>query len=1152
MKFSRLRVLGFKSFVEPGEFVIEPGLTGVVGPNGCGKSNLVEALRWVMGESSHKNMRASGMDDVIFSGSSARPSRNAAEVTLFLDNGDRTAPFPFNDADEVQVTRRIEREAGSVYRINGRDARARDVQLLFADQSTGARSPSMVGQGRVGELIQAKPHARRALLEEAAGISGLHGRRHEAETRLAAAEQNVGRLDEVVGELENQMESLKRQARHALRFKTLSAEIRKTEALLLHMRWSLAKAGETETIAALNVATSQVAERAASQMRAVGKQAIGAKLLPELREAQAAAAAALQRLKIAKAQVEEEAVRAAARQAELADRIRQLDADITRERHMVLDNASFLGRLDAEKGLLEAESEGAGDRLTATRAVLDAAVRLLAESEAELGGLTEKRADALAARNQIERALRDSAERQDRGARQVAEIERERAVIAARIAALPEPAQKRRSLAKEEARLRQAEAVVSAEEQATLQARADESAARRPVAETRGALGRIEAEARTLAKMLSAFSGNGYAAVLEHIAVERGFEKAVGAALGDDLGASLNEEAPIHWRGAVTPVDDPLLPPGVRGLASVVQAPAQLARRLAQTGIVEAMDGARLQGELRPGQVLVSREGAIWRWDGFAADANAPALSVQRLAQKNRLNELEREAVVAVEKARGAEAGLRQAEGAVAASEEAEKRARQSVRENQAEVAEAREALAQAERATGEWATRHAALGEAGRRMTEALEEAEAAFLQAQVSLAQTPVPDELQTRFEASGHQVQRDRAAAAEARAAHEGLGREREARERRLEAIDAERVVWLGRAQSADRHIASLEARLREACAEQKALAGVPEELESRRCALLSQLTEADAASRTAADRLQEAENSQTLLDRASVAENMALGQAREVRARAEERAISAETRRVEAETRIRDTLNIAPGLAIRIAEVSPDAPLPEAGEVERRLDRLKIEREKLGAVNLRAEEEQRELGARLGTIVAERGDVIEAVAKLRQAIGSLNREGRERLLVAFEAVNVHFERLFKHLFGGGSAELQLISSEDPLEAGLEIIARPPGKKPQTMTLLSGGEQALTAMALIFAVFLTNPAPVCVLDEVDAPLDDHNVERFCNLLDEMAAVTETRFLVITHNPITMARMNRLFGVTMAEQGVSQLVSVDLQGAERIREAV
>ncbi|MFZ1680909.1 MAG: chromosome segregation SMC family protein, partial [Rhizobiaceae bacterium] len=285
MRFSRLRLLGFKSFVDPVEFVIEPGLTGIVGPNGCGKSNLVEAMRWVMGESSYKNMRASGMDDVIFAGSSTRPSRNTAEVVLFLDNGTRTAPAAFNDADELQVSRRIEREAGSAYRINGKEARARDVQLLFADASTGARSPSMVGQGRIGELIQAKPQARRALLEEAAGISGLHSRRHEAELRLRAAEQNLERLDDVTGELGSQIESLKRQARQAGRFRTLSVEIRQAEATLLHLRWTAAKSAESEAQSALARATTEVGEKAARQMEAAKAQAIGAQKLPSLREA---------------------------------------------------------------------------------------------------------------------------------------------------------------------------------------------------------------------------------------------------------------------------------------------------------------------------------------------------------------------------------------------------------------------------------------------------------------------------------------------------------------------------------------------------------------------------------------------------------------------------------------------------------------------------------------------------------------------------------------------------------------------------------------------------------------------------------------------------------------------------------------------------
>ncbi|MER8477622.1 chromosome segregation protein SMC [Mesorhizobium sp. M1163] len=1151
MKFSRLRLLGFKSFVEPGEFVIERGLTGIVGPNGCGKSNLVEALRWVMGESSYKNMRASGMDDVIFSGSGTRPARNTAEVTLFLDNSDRTAPSAFNDADELQVSRRIEREAGSLYRINGKEARAKDVQLLFADQSTGARSPSMVGQGRIGELIQAKPQARRALLEEAAGISGLHTRRHEAELRLKAAEQNLERLDDVVGELESQIESLKRQARQASRFKNLSADIRKAEATLLHLRWTLAKTQEGEARSALAIATALVGDRAAAQMAAAREQGINAHRLPDLRDAEAAAAAAFQRLSIAKAQIEEEAGRIRARQAELDRRLQQLDGDLAREERMVRDNADILERLAAEEAALNVENAGAAEREASTRAAFEQAASTLASSEAKLASLTAERAEAAASRNQIERTLRDTAERRDRFARQLADVDRELSEIVSRVAGLPDPAEKRLLVEQAQALLEGAERAAIATEQAVAEARASESAARPPVQDAKAELARIETEARTLAKILNAASGDLFPSVLEQISVERGYETALGAALGEDLDVPLDRSAPVHWGQSEIQPGDVALPERIKSLASVVRAPAQLARRLAQIGIVDAADGRKLQTLLAPGQRLVSREGALWRWDGFTASADAPTAAAQRLAQKNRLAELDAEAVHATRILREAEQALAQAEQALAQASEAERNARQAGRDAQHGLDAARNTLAEAEKAGGELSSRRAALDEARARIVDSHEETAAAFVEAEMLLQDAPDLGDLQLQLEQSAANVARHRAALADARAVHEGLRREAEARARRLDAIGAERRNWVERAENASTQIAALGERKAEAEAEREQLADAPDEIDGKRRALLSQLAEAESLRKAAGDRLQEAENRQSELDKAATAAIQSLAEARETRVRAEERLTAADERRLEVEARIQETLNTPPHLVIRHTGLEPDSPMPEMAEIERQLDRLKVERERLGAVNLRAEEEQKELSDRLETIVSERDDIIEAIRKLRQAIHSLNREGRERLLAAFAVVNGHFQRLFSHLFGGGTAELQLIESDDPLEAGLEILARPPGKKPQTMTLLSGGEQALTAMSLIFAVFLTNPAPICVLDEVDAPLDDHNVERFCNLMDEMAATTETRFVIITHNPITMARMDRLFGVTMAEQGVSQLVSVDLQAAEAMREA-
>ena len=1154
MRFTKLRLLGFKSFVEPMEFVIEGGLTGVVGPNGCGKSNLVEALRWVMGENSYKNMRASGMDDVIFSGSGTRPARNTAEVTLFLDNSDRTAPPSYNNVDELQVSRRIERESGSVYRINGKEVRAKDVQLLFADQSTGARSPSMVGQGRIGELIQAKPQARRALLEEAAGISGLHSRRHEAELRLRAAETNLERLEDVVGELSTQIESLKRQARQANRFRSLSADIRAAEAVLLHLRWSQAKHSEGEGQSALATATSHVGAMAQAQMIAAKEQAIAAQHLPELRGQEAAAAAALQRLTIAVAQLDDEAARLTHRRSELLKRLEQLSADILREEQMLHDNAGVLERLSSEEQDLLEQNDASGDRAIEAEDLLNAAQEQLRERETELAHVTSERAEAAAERSQYERLVCETAERREKLTVQLRNVEQDIAALEAQFKLLAGTEEKA-------AKVEQAEEIaVAAEEQALAceelveQARIEETSRRQPLSQAREELNRIETEARTLANILSSGQSTTYTAVVEQMRVEKGYETALGAALGDDLEAPVNPQAPVFWTDldAQNPRVLPALPAGAIPLSNVVDAPLALKARLSQVGLVDDSEGASLQVLLQSGQRLVSREGSLWRWDGFTARSDAPTQAAQRLAQKNRLAELEATAVSARSRVTQAETALRQAETTLREAVERERSLRDHWRTAQRDLAQARDALAEAERSAGQLSSKRAALDEARTRLTDNVEESTIQLEEAQIRLDDLPDLQELNLRLTSLTTQVMADRAAMTEARAAHDNLRRDAENRLRRLEMIGHERKSWQARAENARRQITALTERRDETGDEAEELAEAPADIEERRRDLLSALSEADAKRKETSDRLSVAETEQAKLDKRATLAIQELASSREVRARAEERLTAAEERRKDAEARIVEVLNCAPHEAFRHTGLSAGDALPDMDHTDRQLDRLKIERDRLGAVNLRAEEEQRELSDRHDAIINEREDVIEAIKKLRQAIQSLNKEGRERLLAAFDVVNEQFQRLFTHLFGGGTAELQLIESEDPLDAGLEILARPPGKKPQTMTLLSGGEQALTAMALIFAVFLTNPAPICVLDEVDAPLDDHNVERYCNLMDEMAASTKTRFVIITHNPITMARMDRLFGVTMAEQGVSQLVSVDLQTAAALSEAV
>ncbi|MGL4810626.1 MAG: chromosome segregation protein SMC, partial [Beijerinckiaceae bacterium] len=552
-----------------------------------------------------------------------------------------------------------------------------------------------------------------------------------------------------------------------------------------------------------------------------------------------------------------------------------------------------------------------------------------------------------------------------------------------------------------------------------------------------------------------------------------------------------------------------------------------------------------------PGQRLVSVEGDLWRWDGFSTAAEAPTPAARRLAEKNRLADLEKEAAEARRAADAMRQELEAALAAVRAASQAEHATNEEARRSRQNLDAARQRLAQAERRRNEVASRLSALTEAKSRVDASRAEAEGRLAGMRESAAEFVVSDGLEQELAETRTRVADARVAASEARATHQGLKREADMRARRRETIAAESRSWTERREKASGQIAEFENRIQAAVQERESLDALPGEIILKRRTLVAEIETAEAARKDAADKLAEAETTLAAADRAARESLALLSQTREARARTEARVDAANTRLADTIRAIADALESTPEQLPELAGLAPGDEPPASADVERRLHNLKAERERIGAVNLRADDELTDIEGKKETLIAEQSDLVEAIKKLRAAIQNLNKEGRERLLASFETVNQHFQQLFTTLFGGGTAELQLIESDDPLEAGLEIIAKPPGKKPQTMTLLSGGEQALTATALIFAVFLTNPSPICVLDEVDAPLDDANVERYCDLLDDMAKRTETRFVVITHNPITMARMNRLFGVTMAEKGVSQLVSVDLEQAERVLEA-
>jgi len=1152
MKFSQLKLHGFKSFSDQTVLHLEPGLSGVVGPNGCGKSNLVEALRWVMGESSYKAMRAAGMDDVIFSGSANRPARNTAEVTLVLDNVDRTAPAPLNTADVLEVTRRIEREAGSVYRVNGREVRARDVQLLFADASTGAHSPALVRQGQIGELIAAKPVQRRALLEEAAGISGLHSRRHEAELRLKGAEQNLERVDDIIAQVTQQLDTLKKQARLAVRYRGLSGDIRKAEATLFHLRWVAARVAEKEAeavqgqmIRALGDAQHEVlvAEKALETADAA---------LAAPRDREARSGATLQRLTILAEQLADEMARAEARRTDLQQRQGQLAADASREEALRAESTEALASLTEEKTRLDAEAANEQAAFAEARTAVEDAGKAVTGAEDAARAAGDALAQLRARRAQAIRGAEDAKNRVTRLTQQIAEVAREAEALARSMEADAVLAEKRSALEAAQAAASAAEAAAIEAEGATHSAEAALEAARPVLVAADGALRGLEAEAQTLARVLNKGGASLWPAIVDQLKVKAGYETALGAALGDDLEASSDAGAPIHWAAAAEGADDPALPAGATALAKFVSGSDLLKRRLAQVGIVEKADGPALAAQLKAGQVLVSKDGALWRWDGLVAVADAPSAAAERLAQKNRLAELDadldekrRERARLKADVDGLAAGLDSARTADREKREAWRRAQHAIAGAQAEVDRAQKAI-------GDLVSRRSALEEARVRLNSSLAEAEGIRADAEKALAEAG--DE--AAFTAAATEKQAALTAAREkADQARLKLATfEQAARMRggRLTQIAQETANWQRRQEGAAAQLAALTTRTQEVAGQLAALEANPEQFTQRRAALDDEIETARRDHAAAADALAAAQTGYREADKAARATAELASKAREELARVEERIKGFISQRQQIERLVVESLGIEAAQTAAEAGIKPQDALPDEGPVEQKLERLKAERERLGGVNLGAERESVEVQEKLDVMTKDRDDLIAAIAKLRSGIQSLNREGRTRLAEAFDKVNGHFQELFTSLFGGGTAELQFVESDDPLEAGLEIIARPPGKKPATMTLLSGGEQALTAMSLIFAVFLTNPAPICVLDEVDAPLDDANVERFCTLLDTMRQRTETRFMVITHNPITMARMDRLFGVTMQERGVSQLVSVDLATAESFREAV
>ncbi len=1125
MKISRVKLAGFKSFVDPCELRIMPGLTGVVGPNGCGKSNLLEAIRWVMGEGSPKSLRGAAMDDVIFAGTASRPQRQFAEVSILAERED----------DEVEVVRRIERGAGSAYRINGRDARARDAQLIFADAATGAHSPALVSQGRIGSIIAAKPAERRQMLEEAAGISGLHVRRREAEIRLKATEANLARVEEVVAEQEARIAILRRQARSAERYRKLSDDIRLAEGRLIYARWRDAAAAAEVARAEAKAADEAVfaASEAQRVAGALNNEAVGvlAHARATAQRARDEAADARHRL----ATVEAERTQIEARIADITAQTGQLNADHAREGDLARDAGEALTRLAAEIEDLDARIKSA----LAERPVLAESVGKAEEhsrtAEVALAQALADVAREAAERRVAEAALAAAAMRFDRAqaARERAKADLAALGNVALVEAARDAAIKARTFAERDAAA--ALALIEAADLARTAAAQSRATAESDAASASASLAALESEAAALARDMGTTSG-----ALSHVRAAPGYETALAAVLADDLNAEIGDAGPRRWTGAVIGASDPMLPAG-EPLSAHVTAPKELARRLSQIAVVETDNGA----VLAVGQRLVTRDGKVRRWDGFASDG-AGAAAAEGLKRRNRLAAIEakmpdvRAATDAAIQAKNTTgAALTQAGQHVDAARRARDTADASLRaafraEDQAGVA--------LERATAQATEFQERLGRADSEFAIA----DAEQLAAATALAVLPAAhdDGITRGLDTAAHGA---RETVARLRADLVARDGQVAADKARLVAALAESNDWRARSGKAGKRVEEMAKRAVALDAEAASLTNAPAQVNARAAMIGIEAARLADVAQSAVEAERAAEAALRMREDAAAAAGELLSTTREVRAGAQARTENQDLRRVEM-GRVAGERFECPAAVLPEKLGFDAASVDAATDESARLERATMERERLGPVNLVAETELAEIEAGRESNAADIAELTEAVHRLRGSIGSLNREGRARLRAAFEAVDGHFRTLFGTLFNGGEAHLALIDSDDPLEAGLEIMAQPPGKKLSSLTLLSGGEQALTAVALIFALFLTNPAPLCVLDEVDAPLDDANVERFCDLLDAMTRDTDTRYLIVTHNAVTMARMHRLYGVTMIEQGISRLVSVDLGGAEAL----
>lgn len=1140
MTIEKFKLQGFKSFAEPTEVIIGRGLTGIVGPNGCGKSNLIEALRWGVGETSSKSMRAeNGMEDLIFAGTQAvngkpgRPPRNSAEVVVTMDNSGRHAPAEFNDADTLEIARRMERGEGSAYRINGKPALARDVQVLFKDAGFGAKSSAIVSQGKVASIISAKPSERGAILDEAAGTAGLATRRREADLRLRGTEQNLERAEALEKGLSDQLGSLRKQARQAARRREIDGLVRKAEATAFLVRWRTAAERIATSARAHEANEGVVKDRIIALQSSTARLSELESMAAPLTSARSDAETALALARVAVDTVRKDAAAARSALASAQKNAARAAADIERERAILAESDGEFEDLKDQLAMAEDDRQYDATLIEEAAAVAEEARELLDAAAADLESANADHVRAATER----KALSDRLERDRNLERQIAaRLAQTRSRVVAtetELAGLPEQSSDITDLT---ATAEALELDVADAEAATSSTRTAEADARSAADIARNALAIAEKERDGLASATRKDS------LSSLVSTEPGYEQALAIVLGEGLNAVIGGVEGRRWE--MTDVRSSH-PEGSTPLSRFVRVPEELEAVISGIGLV---DDEVTPVPLQPGQAVVTRDGHIRRWDGFRSSGDASASEDIRRA--GRLKELgvqiERYHIEAEAARSKAEAATKTAETAAAT----ERDLRTRLRDTRTALDAARRQHDAALRRRAELEAQLSSARESEISISQEAEEATIRRVESEEAIDALPK----QHLAEALLAAARARHAAASKAyeteRSKLEKARREADTRVVLIQSIRQKVAEFDKRLASSRAMIAELGGRLVEINAEISTLEENVSIAPEREAEAQEALEEAIILHEAAVERARESEQMLADVRVETRTLEVQLAERREDRARllAEMKAYGDAASELSRE--IAERLGCEAAMLPETAGVAPDAELPDLETCDARIHRLQREREGLGIVNLLADDQLREVETKLGETSKVRDELREAVRRLRESISKFDKERRERLTEAFSSLDGNFQELFTRLFHGGQAFLKLSGSDDILEAGLEIYAAPPGKRMQSMSLLSGGEQALTALAMIFAAFLIRPAPVCVLDEVDAALDDANVDRMCSLVMDMARET-TRFLVITHRALTMARCDRLYGVTMAERGVSRLTSLDMEQAVRFVES-